>query len=498
MGLLRNGRIAVSDRRKFLAGAVSTLALLWNPAEAALSGLTVLPTSGAVVPTVIWHIGSTVNDNNGISGNGFVITGANSSGAGNCLIIGLSFPYSAARTISISDSTGDTWVQAGSQVTDSANMAQRVYYVKNCTAGFHTLTITFDASLRPFGYEFTEAYNIDTVSPLDGTNGTASSAAPNVSAGSYTPTTNNDANGGHLIWTFARSNDKVGTLAANSASTMAPTGSQALLSADNTCTIPGCASWYVQATNGAINPGFTITQATPTNFVCSSIALKAASAGTAPGTGIRIKRILHCTYVNGGSSAVFQLPSDGNLLVAAMSAGNNLNPISSVADSLSQSYTNPGTAGNPQVFYHQNASSANNLKLTFTSGVTPQFSVRLYDIVNAQASSFLNTSGFNGSAPASGTVINNFPNHTPSAAPCLSIQCGGFGTGPGLGMASGAPAGSVFDLIHYTGETDQDRMDNADTAAHVNAATTAAQTWNFTIGPATNGSTAFATVVSFQ
>lgn len=484
------------SRRALIIGAA--LLGLICPARAAFNAFGLNSGGGGggpATPTLVQHLGSTVNDNNGISGNGYIFTVPNTTLPGNFLIMGISFPYSASRTVSISDTTGDIWTQAGSQITDTVNMAQRVYVIPNATAGVHRITVTFDTALRPFEYQVSEFYNVALSSPVDGTHGTASVASPNVSAGSYTPTTNNDANGGHLIWTFARSNDKIGTLAANAASTIAPTVSAALLSADNTCTIPGACSYVVQPTLGAINPGFTITQSSGTNFVCSSVALKAASAGTAPPAGIRIRRILHCTYVLGGSTAVFQFPSDGNLLYTAMSAGDNLNPVSSVIDSNAQTYSNPGAAGNPQCYYHQNATPANNLKVTFAVGGT-QFSIRLYDIVGAQASSFQNASGFNGAAPATG-VINNFPNHTPGAAPGLSLQCGGFGTGPANGMAAGAPAGAIFDLGFYTGETDQDRMDNADSQAHAYISATTAQTWNFGLEPAAFGSTAFATACTF-
>lgn len=486
----------MSDRRQFLAGAVSSLALLWKPADAALSGLTVLPTSSAAVPTLIQHVGSTVNDNNGISGNGFVFSLPNVVGTGNCLILGISFPFSAGRTVSVVDSTGNTWTQAGSQVTDSTNMAQRIYVCPNASAALHTVTVTFDTTLRPFEYQISEFQNIATTSPVDGTHGTASVASPNVSAGSYTPTTNNDANGGHLIWTFTRSNDTVGTINANAASAIAPTGSQLLLSADNTCTIPGACSYYVQATNGAINPGFTITQSSGTNFVCSSVALLAANAGTAPPAGIRIKRILHATYVLGGSSAVFCVPTDGNLILGTMPAGNNLNPISTVTDSNLQSYSNPGTAGNPQLWMKQNATPSNGLKITFTSGVSTQFSVRFFDIVGAQTSSFLNTSGVNGANPATGNLSLSWT-ITPNSAPGLTISVMGYGTGPGTGMGTGSPSGSVFDLVVYPGETDQDRLDNADATSHVNYSTTATQTNIYAIGNASRSSTAFGTAACF-
>lgn len=493
-------------RRALLAG-LSTFAL-WASANAAFQTFSLTPSGGGgpATPTLVQHVGSTVNDNNGITGNGFKITLPNTVLAANALLLAIEYPYSATRTVALLDSSGDSWPAASNVVTvgSTGNMVVAQYVLPNASAGIHLITVTLDAAVKPFGYTISEVYNIATASPVDGTHGSANVAGPNVSAGSYTPTTNNDANGGHYIWTVARSNDTIGTVAANSASAIAPTGSASLLDADNTCTIPGTSSFFVQAINGAINPGFTVTQSTPTNFVCASLALKAASAGTAPSaTGIRIKRILHQTYVNGGSSAVFCCPSDGNLLYMATAAGDNLMPVSGVTDSNGQSYINPATSGNPQCFYKQNATPSNSLRLTVAGTLTLQNSWRFLDIVGANASSFLNTSGAAGAAPGSpgGSFTNcpHFPDHTPNSAPSLTIVSLGFGTGPGLGMGPAAPSGSIFDLCTYPpGETDQDRMENADGVAHVYNSTTAAQNWDWLIGPATNGSTTFSTAISFQ
>lgn len=446
---------------------------------------------GGSTPTLVQHVGSTLDDNNGEANNNYKFCLPNVTLTNNFLLLEICYPYSASRTVSITDSTGDTWAQAGSTTTDSVNQAQRIYYIPAATAALHTLTITFDASIKAFSYEISEFYNVATSSPLDGTKGAANSAAPNVAVGSYTPTTNNDANGGHLVVTYARSNDRVGTLTANMASAIVPTASASLLSADNTCSIPGAASYVVQATNGAINPGFTITQSSSTNFVTTSVALKAAAAGTAPGAGIRIKRILHTTWTAGPS--VFICPCDGNLLVTGLSAGNNLNAVSSVTDSNSQTYTNPGAAGEPQVFYKQNATPSNSLKITYVAG-GPQFSMRFHDIVGAQTSSFNAVSGANGANPGSGNLSLS-STLTPTVSPGLSISTGGFGTGPGTGASS--PVGSVFDLDWASTETDQSRMENADALGHLYYSSTATQTWVYAIGNASRGSTAFFTNISF-
>lgn len=464
-----------------------------------------LPTSPNV-PTLVQAVGSTLNDNNGISGNAFQFNMPNLTLAGNCLVLQIAYPYNASRTISISDSTGDTWPAAAiTQGTASTgNMRISLYVLPNASAGLHTLTITFDASLKPFKYVLSEFNNIATSSPVDGTTGASSVSGSAANAGSFTPTTNNDANGGHLIVGMAISNDTVGTLLANQASAISAANSAQFIDADNTCTIPSASSYLLQATNGAINPGFAFTQSTPTNFVVAALALKTASAGQARPAGIRIVRILHISVVNpqiGDNTAIF--PCDGNLRVVSMAPGNNINQVNSVKDSNNTSgYTDRTfTAGVSQVFESANTVANNTNALTLNLGSPdPQFSAHLIDIIGADTAPFMNTSGFNGAAPGSGTVFNDFPDHTPNANVAgLTIVQTGMGTaGPQFGFASGAPSGAIFDNVYYTGMTDQDRMDNADPFGHAYFSGNTAQTWNWLLGSAGWGSTAFATAISYK
>lgn len=454
-------------------------------------------------PTFVQGVGSQLNDNNGITGNGYVFNLPNATLAGNCLVLAVAYPFSAGRTFSIVDSTGDVWPTAAitTGTASNGNMNAKIYVLPNASAGLHTITFTFDTALKPFQYTLTEYYNVATASPVNGSHGTNSVAGPNVSAGAFTPG-NNDSSGGNLIFTYAISNDNIGTNAANILTNIAITGgvSPLFMHANSICTIPSVSSYDVQPTSGSINPGFTLTQSSGTNFVCAAVALKAASAGQAPAAGIRIKRLLHYTSEAPTASDVFICPCEGNLLVAAMPAGDDLNPGITVADSNGQSYTNPGVSGQPQVFIKQNATPSNTLKVTFTNGATrPQFSVHFYDIVGAQASSLLNTNGLNQQAPAS-SPYNNFPNHTPTFAPGLTLCITGFGTAAQSAMASGAPAGSVFDCVSYTTAAafDGDQMDNADPYGHVNYSTTAVQNWNWVLGAAAFNSTSFVTAVSFK
>jgi hypothetical protein len=450
-------------------------------------------------------VGSDLNDNNGITGNAFQFNMPNVTLSGNALVLSIAYPFNASRTVAISDSAGDTWPPATitTGTASSGNMNIKVFVLQNASAAMHTVTVTFDASIKPFQYSLAEFYNVATSGASDGSHGANSVSGTSASAGSYTPTTNNDANGGHLIWTYAISNDTVGTTLATQASAISKTGgaSPSFMHANNIATIPSATSFDVQATNGAVNPGFDFTQSSGTNFVVASVALKAASAGTPPGTGIRVKRLLHYTVVNPQSgNNVILFPVDGNLRVATMGANNSENPVNSVTDSNSSTYTSRGVAGNAQVFdtFGTSANNAATLTLNLNGGEI-QFSIHLWDVVGA-ASGFMNASGFNGAAPSSGSVFDDFPDHTPNAnVSGLTIVQTGMGTaGPQFGFASGAPSGAVFNDVFYTGMTDQDRMDNADPFGHANFSSNAAQTWNWKLGAAGLGSTATATAASYK
>lgn len=488
------------------------MVLAWMLSISFASAQTLLPFSsgagsssgGGNTPTFVQGVGSDLNDNNGITGNGFVFSLPNTTLSGNALILSVSYPFNAARTVAISDSCGDTWPAATitTGTASTGNMNSKTFVLANASACAHSLTVTLDTSVKPFHYAVAEFYNVATSSAADGSHGAANVACSAGAAGSYTPSTNNDANGGHLIWTYSISNDTVGTLLATQASAIAHTGgvSPLFMHANNVSTIPQASTFDVQTTNGAINPSINMTQSSGTNCVVSSVAIKAASAGTAPAAGIRVARVLHYTFVNPqNGSNFFLFPSQGNLLVVTLAANDGINPINSVTDSNGQTYTARAISGNSQLFDKQNASSGDALVVNINfNGVGQQDSTRFFDVVGAQTSSFLTTTGFNGASPSSGNVTTTgIPIITPSAAPGLVIDVTGWGTGPTTPPVA-APAGAFYDIVFYTGMTDQDRMDNADGTGHFYFSTTTTQTWNWNYANAARNSTLFATAAAYH
>lgn len=458
---------------------------------------------GVVTPTFVHATASDLNDNNGITGNNFVFNAPNASLGANAQILAVAYPYSATRTRSVADSTSASWgspvATYGTASTGHMNLA--FYLLPNVAAALHVLTFTFDAELKPFWYEVIEFYNVAPSSPFDGSAGQVVSAGGSIVAGAYAPNTNNDANGGHLIITVAISDDPVGTNVANQASAMSASGGAHLIHANNVCTIPQISSYQVQATNGSINPGFSITQSTPTDFIVGSIALKAGSAGSDMPAGPKVRKILHYSLVNpvAGNNLVLA-PTVGNTVVATMAAGNNLNNVNGVTDTSSNTLAPRAAAGESQIFDKSNLTPSDSygINLNLDAG-EPQFSLHVFDLAEMSANSFDRAQGFNGSSP-NATSFPDFPDFTPTAAPGVVIMQGGLGTSSQFSLAAGAPAGAVFDCVTYTSSApfDGDRADNADPFAHVLYSTTALQTWNWNQLAASFGSTAFATACSYK
>src|SRR5262249_13329295 len=105
-------------------------------------------------PTLVQHVSSSSNEQNGNTGNGFIFNLPNSTGTGNCLILAIAFdtnPASAVTVASITDSTGDTWsatadVTAGDGVN---NPFTKIFVHPNPTPGLPNQTATFLTAVTP-------------------------------------------------------------------------------------------------------------------------------------------------------------------------------------------------------------------------------------------------------------------------------------------------------------------------------------------------------------
>ena len=447
---------------------------------------------GAPQPTqVVQHIGGGSSPpGQSLAGNAYKIPLANSSGTGNCLVLGVSYDH--ALTVTVSDNVNGTWgaavtyANAGTGNTDSA-----VYVFPNSASGVTTITVSFNTTSNAFQYAFTEFSGIDN-SPSAGSTNTAFIAGPSCGAGSFTPT-NNDSTGGNLIWLYvAESQPSASTICTNIRAGQRMT----LLDADigwassgSACLFHASAS-YVQTANAAINPTISMINCTD-QFNSCAVALKLNSTnGTARHSGINLIRICHfSTYVYPAASAsakyVIQTPVVGNLRVLACDDP-NISSSTVVTDNEGGTFTAASTTG---IFYRANTTSNSDLCITITGGGgDARLSWRIYDVIGAATSPFDNANVTDDDPVGTTWTQTNSP--TPTTGNGIVIANVGLGTGPGKSITS--PSGAIFDLCTYTGETDLDIIEDADLSAHYYYSSNTAETWTWTCSVSSSASGGYA------
>ena len=451
-------------------------------------------------PALIQHVSSSANPVGvGISGNAFKFRMPNPIGAGNCLVLGITYPNGSTPTIT--DNNGNTWPGSPTVTANpgSGTYIGSIFVLPNANAGATDITVTFGSAIIPFQYTLSEVCGVATSSTVNGTQQAVGITGASLPTGAFTPG-NNDANGGNIIWNYIA---LAGGASANPTSWVSG-GSFTLLDADIAWTtnqgFPHASQWFIQTTSASINPTITATADTTNGYNCLAVALKIANAGTAAPVGIRVNKVIHQTSnIPPSPTWKLQCPAVGNLRVLATCNSAAFTSISSITDSEGQTWTMvEGAADEPYMFYCPNRSANPNLTVTVNlSAGSPTLTWLFYDISGANTSPFDVAAGVQSTTANGLTVVNAQPPITPTVANGVTIAVMGIGQGPGLGFASGAPAGAVFDLVNYTGETDFDLMENADCQAHLYYSTTAAQSWNWAI-TSRGSNTVFSTAIAFK
>ena len=203
-------------------------------------------------------------------------------------------------------------------------------------------------------------------------------------------------------------------------------------------------------------------------------------------SGIHINKIIHESWValSSGATLKLQLPTTGNLRVLAFAAGLNNIDITSITDSDGSAWSlkqterqfgsdlvcgePPRQPGSDRLDPYLRDKS-DELDAVFRCPGRGNFAVRRgrrhgFDALQARK-----------------LRLTIMPTITTTGANELVIATMGIGDGPGLGMASGAPSGAVWDFPTYSGEIDLDLMENADAAAHVYTGAASTEHWNWTI-----------------
>ena len=453
------------------------------------------PVGSVASPVLIQHVASSANPVGvGISGNNYNIPLPNPVLPGDAVVLAITFPH--GNTSAVSDTLGQTWPAAAiTEDGGTGNYVTQIYVLCGSAGGNETIQVNLTASGLPFEYTVSEFNNVASTGCVDGALGGAN-LAPNSSAvinpGSFTPAISNDANGGHILWNY----NAISGAANGNPSLWVPAARFTLLDGDvawiNQQGFPHSSQWYVQATNAVVSPSITATGDTQDTFNSASVSLLVANAGGTMPSGIHINKILHESWTapSSGAALTLQLPATGNLRVLAFPAGQgNLN-ITSVTDSAGGTWQLEQTGGDSaQIWFAANGAPTANLTVAVhISGSSAPNSARFFDVQGASASPLDVAAGTDLTDCSSLTTVDNQPTITPTGPNELVIATMGIGQGPGLGLAPGAPTGAVWDLTTYSGETDNDLMENADAVAHIYVTTPSVEHWNWTISSISNNS----------
>jgi chitodextrinase len=424
-----------------------------NTTTSAATSVHVDNTNPPRTPTLIQHVTTATNVDTLQQGNPFYISLPNRTGAGNALIIAISYPFAAGRTVAVSDDKSNTWVLGATTPANPATnqTVSQIYYALNVTAGTQKVTVSFDAALFNFQADVSEFYNVATVAAADGNSGNSASSAPTVTAGDVTTTSGND-----LIYSYAfdtRNTESITAFIAGSGFT--------LLSAD---VVLGSVSQYaVQTSPGKVSPAVTVTGGSGDSFNAVALALRSAPAGTPPPPGIRIVHVYH--VFDNRAGVALQFPSVGNLLVVNTAFSENQVNISTISSTPSNTWAKLQHADGPQMWYTANAATGQDLRITPTMLQYPGVSFVLYDVAGAATSPYDAAAGtpFTWTSNTNNSDLLSLPVIVPSAPGELIIAIMNDGIGPPLGMVGD---GFTLDTITYGGEIDRDNMDNADGYAH--------------------------------
>ena len=299
------------------------------------------------------------------------------------------------------------------------NYTTAIYVRCGSTGGSETITVGLSGSVLPFEYTVSEFSNVAASNCVDGSVGGANlspSSAGVINPGSFTPLTNNNAEGGHVIWNYTALSSPAG----GNPTSWSPAGGFTLLDGDiawiNKQGFPHASQWSIQTQQAAATPSITSTGDTADTFNSASVSLLAASAGGAAPSGIHINKIIHQTWValSSGATLRLQLPTTGNLRILAFPAGQNNIQITSITDSDNSAWSLEQTNGDSaQIWYAANRPANANLIVSIhTSGASPTNSARFFDVQGAAASPLDVAAGTDLTPCSSQTTIANQPTIT--------------------------------------------------------------------------------------
>lgn len=420
---------------------------------AALLLASLLPASAT--PGVVFHY-STSMEAAVTNTSGIVKLSVKNTLAGNAMVVFLQ-TGGASTTPTVTDNQGNTWALALGPI--SGNQKLWAFVSTNVAAGTNQLTFTFATADSFVAIEYVELFNVSqaaVASALDGTPLSATVQSSPVSSGSITPTA------GSIIVQYVTGDS--GTL-----NTGFTKGSGfTLLSANlmSGAALVTSALQYEIAPGGAVNPTMTLTGGAATADTIS-IALKAATAGTAPPAGIRVASVQKSSFgPPTGPTAIqtlaFQFPHIGNLMV--MTSTHDFS-ISTLTDSDLNTWDithffGPGGTTQTQTSFAKNVAADTDMTgptihwSAPMSGVDLGF-VTIYDIVGADPNPFTNQYATNNGTQSVNANLDIFSALTPTQANDLFILDSLITSNTVSGLVAPSPAnggaGILFDFPDAAG-----------------------------------------------
>ncbi len=340
--------------------------------------------------------------------------------AGNALVLGCSWG-SGSNGLTVADDKSNAWKSGPVAQDGGNNESAQTFYAVNIASGTRLITVTPSGGAAYVQCVASEWYNISTVSStvLDASSSAVTATVGAIAAGNVSTTVDGD-----LVFQYA--------LADNFSRPSKPwiwtaSSGLALLTADGTS--PAATQYEVQAAHGAVNPSLSITP-NITSGVTSAIALKAATAGTAPASsGIRVVSVQVIDGSTGNLSAIpqkmtVQAPTTGNLLAMVWNGNTPSTPTNVTSSNVgSWSHTAASTTNQDTIWiwYAASSTASATTTITVTHAAVPSYPLlTFYDITGASSTPFDTYATSTGSLNATSGVVTG-PSITPGAANELVI-----------------------------------------------------------------------------
>lgn len=411
------------------------------------------------------------------------------SGAGDLIQVNLVYPYSATRTVTVTDDQSQTYSTALTPVSDAGPyFTVGVWYFANTAASVHTITVTFDANnIFNVGASIIEWTGLATSSVIVGSSSSTTAVDPEVQAGNFTPSSY--GTNGALIYQIAmmNANGNNNLLSLGTSGGFMGGNGFSLLGSNRNAMIADEAQLIA---SGSINPAISALQLTAgdvgSTWNTVAVAFKTDNTkGTALPSGVRIIRAIHAFGDNGSgvwTAQQLEFPGQGTFALATSSFPTVNGTLASITDSDSNSWTvkSPSTSAYSQMAYTYNVAASNRRLITFNlTSPSEGFEITMYDVVGIKATGDPYLQKVETTYNQVGGSTLTFPTSiTPTTTGNLIVATNNNGTGPISGLTS--PSSGVLLNDTYPNQTDAG-SDSGDSYSYAIAPSTSALSWVLTI-----------------